>query len=84
MCVCFIYICVCVCVQMTCALRELMLNGQTVEAVASLFPQLFSALLVRVGSSVGVQVPKDINSNSIGPDRKGPTKSAAAAFDVCG
>ncbi|XP_062395570.1 maestro heat-like repeat-containing protein family member 1 isoform X2 [Sardina pilchardus] len=69
---------------MTCALRELMLNGQTVEAVASLFPALFSALLLRVGSSVAVQLPKDINSNSIGPDRKGPSKSAAAAFDVCG
>ncbi|XP_031432555.1 maestro heat-like repeat-containing protein family member 1 isoform X2 [Clupea harengus] len=68
---------------MTCALRELMLNGQTVEAVASLFPLLFSALLVRVGSSLGVQLPKDINSNSIGPDKKGAAKGAAA-FDVCG
>ncbi|KAL2083907.1 hypothetical protein ACEWY4_019425 [Coilia grayii] len=68
---------------MTCALRELMMNGQTVEAVASLFPQLFSALLVRVGSCVGVQLPKDINSNSIGPDRKGALKSLAS-FDVCG
>lgn len=70
---------------MTCALRELMLNGQTVEAVASLFPQLFSALLVRVGSSVGVQLPKDLNSNSIGPDRKASSRSiASTAFDVCG
>ncbi|XP_041962834.1 maestro heat-like repeat-containing protein family member 1 isoform X1 [Alosa sapidissima] len=69
---------------MTCALRELMLNGQTVEAVASLFPQLFSALLLRVGSSVAVQLPKDINSNSIGPDRKGPSKSTIATFHVCG
>ncbi|XP_063055853.1 maestro heat-like repeat-containing protein family member 1 isoform X2 [Engraulis encrasicolus] len=68
---------------MTCALRELMLNGQTVEAVASLFPQLFSALLVRVGSSVGVLLPKDINSNSIGPDKKAAPKSYAN-FDVCG
>lgn len=73
----------CVMLQMTCALRELMLNGQTVEAVASLFPQLFSALLVRVGSSVGVLLPKDINSNSIGPDKKAAPKSYAN-FDVCG
>uniref|UniRef100_A0A8B9RK32 Maestro heat-like repeat family member 1 n=1 Tax=Astyanax mexicanus TaxID=7994 RepID=A0A8B9RK32_ASTMX len=53
---------------MTCALREMMMNGNTEEAVISLFPQLFSALLVRMGSSVGVQLPKDINSNSIGAD----------------
>uniref|UniRef100_A0A9J7ZZU3 Maestro heat-like repeat family member 1 n=1 Tax=Cyprinus carpio carpio TaxID=630221 RepID=A0A9J7ZZU3_CYPCA len=50
---------------MTCALREMMLNGQSAEAVAHLFPKLFSALLVRLGSSVGVQLPKDLNSNSI-------------------
>ncbi|XP_030638186.1 LOW QUALITY PROTEIN: maestro heat-like repeat-containing protein family member 1 [Chanos chanos] len=68
---------------MTCALRELMLNGQAAEAVSSLFPQLFSALLVRLGSSVGVQLPKDINSNSISPERKASGKTAAN-FDVCG
>uniref|UniRef100_A0A8C2HAE0 Maestro heat-like repeat family member 1 n=1 Tax=Cyprinus carpio TaxID=7962 RepID=A0A8C2HAE0_CYPCA len=50
---------------MTCALREMMLNGQSAEAVAHLFPKLFSALLVRLGSSVGVQLPKDLNSNNI-------------------
>uniref|UniRef100_A0A672KDZ9 Maestro heat-like repeat family member 1 n=1 Tax=Sinocyclocheilus grahami TaxID=75366 RepID=A0A672KDZ9_SINGR len=50
---------------MTCALREMMLNGQSADAVAYLFPKLFSALLVRLGSSVGVQLPKDLNSNSI-------------------
>lgn len=69
---------------MTCALREMMLNGHTEEAVVSLFPQLFSALLVRVGSSVGVQLPKDINSNSIKTDNKTPSKSNIANFDVCG
>uniref|UniRef100_A0A8C1L4H4 Maestro heat-like repeat family member 1 n=1 Tax=Cyprinus carpio TaxID=7962 RepID=A0A8C1L4H4_CYPCA len=47
---------------MTCALREMMLNGQSAEAVAHLFPKLFSALLVRLGSSVGVQLPKDLNN----------------------
>uniref|UniRef100_A0AAZ3SGH9 Maestro heat-like repeat family member 1 n=1 Tax=Oncorhynchus tshawytscha TaxID=74940 RepID=A0AAZ3SGH9_ONCTS len=34
--------------QMTCALKEMMLNGQSQEAVVSLFPQLFSSLLVRL------------------------------------
>uniref|UniRef100_A0AAR2JL30 Maestro heat-like repeat family member 1 n=1 Tax=Pygocentrus nattereri TaxID=42514 RepID=A0AAR2JL30_PYGNA len=53
---------------MTCALHEMMLNGHSEEAVVPLFSQLFSALLVRMGSSVGVQLPKDINSNSIGAD----------------
>ncbi|KAJ8415755.1 hypothetical protein AAFF_G00403120 [Aldrovandia affinis] len=68
---------------MTCALREMMLNGQTLDAVATLFPQLFSAILVRLGCSVGVQLPKDINSNSIGPERKTPSK-LPVSFDVCG
>uniref|UniRef100_A0A3B3QI32 Maestro heat like repeat family member 1 n=1 Tax=Paramormyrops kingsleyae TaxID=1676925 RepID=A0A3B3QI32_9TELE len=68
---------------MTCALREMMLNGQTADAVVSLLPRLFGALLVRLGSSVGVQLPKDINSNSLGPERKTSSK-APAFFDVCG
>nr|XP_046190831.1 maestro heat-like repeat-containing protein family member 1 isoform X2 [Oncorhynchus gorbuscha] len=66
---------------MTCALKEMMLNGQSQEAVVSLFPQLFSSLLVRLGSSVGVTLPKDINSS--GTHRKSPTK-VSAGFDVCG
>lgn len=69
--------------QMTCALREMMLNGQTADAVVSLFPRLFGTLLVRLGSSLGVQLPKDINSNSLGPERKTSSK-APALFDVCG
>uniref|UniRef100_A0A8C1QPX7 Maestro heat-like repeat family member 1 n=1 Tax=Cyprinus carpio TaxID=7962 RepID=A0A8C1QPX7_CYPCA len=69
---------------MTCALREMMLNGQSAEAVAHLFPKLFSALLVRLGSSVGVQLPKDLNSNSIISDRKTTNKINMANFDVCG
>lgn len=69
---------------MTCALREMMLNGHTEEAVVSLFPQLFSALLVRMGSSVGVQLPRDINSNSVRAENKSPSKSTITNFDVCG
>lgn len=67
---------------MTCALRELMLNGQSQEAVVSLFPQLFSSLLVRVGASVGVSLPKDINANSVGYDKK--TSPKHPALDVPG
>ncbi|XP_052003052.1 maestro heat-like repeat-containing protein family member 1 [Xyrauchen texanus] len=69
---------------MTCALREMMLNGQSADAVAAVFPKLFSALLVRLGSSVGVQLPKDLNSNSIISDRKTTNKNTVANFDVCG
>ncbi|KAK1795222.1 hypothetical protein P4O66_010397, partial [Electrophorus voltai] len=69
---------------MTCALRELMLNGQAEEATVTLFPRLFSALLVRVGSSVAVQLPKDISSNGIGNERRASGKAVPANFDVCG
>uniref|UniRef100_A0A8C9T2B1 Maestro heat like repeat family member 1 n=1 Tax=Scleropages formosus TaxID=113540 RepID=A0A8C9T2B1_SCLFO len=67
---------------MTCALREIMLNGQSADAVVALFPRLFSTLLVRLGSSVGVQVPKDINSNSIGPERKQSGKFPSVAVEA--
>ncbi|XP_061572342.1 maestro heat-like repeat-containing protein family member 1 [Cololabis saira] len=46
---------------MTCGLKELLLNGQSQEPAVSVFPQLFSCLTVRLGSSVGVVVPKDNN-----------------------
>uniref|UniRef100_A0A671LPS1 Maestro heat-like repeat-containing protein family member 1 n=1 Tax=Sinocyclocheilus anshuiensis TaxID=1608454 RepID=A0A671LPS1_9TELE len=69
---------------MTCALREMMLNGQSADAVAYVFPKLFSSLLVRLGSSVGVQLPKDLNSNSIISDCKTTNKMNVINFDVCG
>ncbi|XP_051999976.1 maestro heat-like repeat-containing protein family member 1 isoform X2 [Xyrauchen texanus] len=69
---------------MTCALREMMLNGQSADAVAAVFPKLFSALLVRLGSSVGVQLPKDLNSNSKISERKTSNKNNVANCDVCG
>ncbi|XP_076846747.1 maestro heat-like repeat-containing protein family member 1 isoform X2 [Brachyhypopomus gauderio] len=75
---------------MTCALRELMLNGQAAEAVVTLFPRLFSALLVRLGSSVAVQLPKDVNGIAnerragAKPVPKPVTKPVATDFDVCG
>ncbi|KAI2655146.1 Maestro heat-like repeat-containing protein family member 1 [Labeo rohita] len=54
------------------------------DAVVRVFPKLFSSLLVRLGSSVGVQLPKDLNSNSIISDRKTTNKMNLANFDVCG
>ncbi|XP_034031218.1 maestro heat-like repeat-containing protein family member 1 isoform X2 [Thalassophryne amazonica] len=44
---------------MTCGLKELLLNGQSQETAVSLFPQLFSCLTVRLGTSVGVSLPRD-------------------------
>lgn len=48
---------ICACffsLQMTCGLKELLLNGQSQETAVSLFPQLFSCLMVRLGASIGV------------------------------
>lgn len=56
----------CVCVhlsfQMTCGLKELLLNGQSQEPAVTQFPRLFSCLTVRLGASVGVSAPKDNNT----------------------
>ncbi|KAJ8386836.1 hypothetical protein AAFF_G00166310 [Aldrovandia affinis] len=68
---------------MTCALREMMLNRQTQEAVAALFPQLFGALVVRLGSSVGVQPPRDVVISSAAAERR-PSGKPLATVDVCG
>lgn len=48
--------------QMTCGLKELLLNGQSQESVVTLFPRLFSCLTVRLGASVGVSAPRDNNT----------------------
>uniref|UniRef100_A0A671WWL7 Maestro heat-like repeat family member 1 n=1 Tax=Sparus aurata TaxID=8175 RepID=A0A671WWL7_SPAAU len=48
--------------QMTCGLKELLLNGQSQEPVVTLFPRLFSCLTVRLGASVGVSAPRDNNT----------------------
>uniref|UniRef100_A0AAY5EJV1 Maestro heat-like repeat family member 1 n=1 Tax=Electrophorus electricus TaxID=8005 RepID=A0AAY5EJV1_ELEEL len=50
------------------------------EATVTLFPRLFSALLVRVGSSVAVQLPKDISSNGIGNERRASGKAVPRVF----
>lgn len=53
-------------VQMTCGLKELLLNGHCQEPTVSLFPRLFSCLTVRLGASVGVSAPKDNNTKNAG------------------
>ncbi|KAG7458242.1 hypothetical protein MATL_G00236100 [Megalops atlanticus] len=58
---------------MTCALREMLMNSQTQEVVVALFPRLFGALLVRLGSSVGVQPPRESSSGG-SPERRVPGK----------
>lgn len=50
------------CFQMTCGLKELLLNGQSQDPAMGLFPQLFSCLIIRVGASVGVSAPRDNNN----------------------
>ncbi|CAG12883.1 unnamed protein product, partial [Tetraodon nigroviridis] len=50
--------------QMTCGLKELLLNGQSQETAVSLFPRLFSCLMVRLGASVGVSAGKQNNKHA--------------------
>lgn len=50
--------------QMTCGLKELLLNGQSQETAVSLFPQLFSCLMVRLGASIGVSAGKQNNKHA--------------------
>lgn len=50
--------------QMTCGLKELLLNGQSQEPAVSLFPRLFSCLTLRLGASVGVSTAKSNNKNA--------------------
>lgn len=52
------------CLQMTCGLKELLLNGQSQEPAVGLFPRLFSCLTVRVGASVGVSTGKQNNKHA--------------------
>ncbi|XP_018587460.2 maestro heat-like repeat-containing protein family member 1 [Scleropages formosus] len=67
----------------TCAFKELMRSIEIQDLVGALFPQLFSTLLLRLGSSVGVQLPKDFNSNATSLERRTPGRMPTT-FDVCG
>uniref|UniRef100_A0A8D0HSA9 Maestro heat like repeat family member 1 n=1 Tax=Sphenodon punctatus TaxID=8508 RepID=A0A8D0HSA9_SPHPU len=54
----------------TCALHEIMSAPESGPAVLELYPHLFVTLLLRVSCSVGVQLPKNLQSRerrSIGP-----------------
>lgn len=68
--------------QMTCGLKELLLNGQSQEPAVSLFPQLYSCLAVRLGASVGVSAPKDgVTKQAAGVHVAGWASSKAS--DAC-
>ncbi|XP_061112015.1 maestro heat-like repeat-containing protein family member 1 [Conger conger] len=68
---------------MTCALHGMMSNSQSQDPVAALFPQLFGALLVRLGSSVGVLPPRDPVGTGPSPERS-PSPQLPPSIDVCG
>lgn len=50
--------------QMTCGLKELLLNGHSQEPAVSLFPRLFSCITLRLGASVGVLTAKGNNKHA--------------------
>lgn len=56
--------CVLLLLQMTCGLKELLLNGHSQETVVSLFPKLFTCLLVRLGASIGVSAGRQNNKQA--------------------
>lgn len=56
----------------TCALREVLSEPKSSAAVQELYPQLFVALLLRVSSMVGVQLPKNLGPTK---ERKNPNPS---------
>lgn len=56
----------------TCALREVLSEPKSSSAVQELFPPLFVALLLRVSSMVGVQLPKNLGSTK---ERKNSTQN---------
>lgn len=60
---------------MTCAVGALLSRPESGEAVSLLQPLLFSSLLLRVGSSIGVRLPKD-------PTGQGPVR-ITTTLDVC-
>lgn len=61
---CFVCVYMLISLQMTCGLKELLLNGQSQEPAVSLFPRLFSCLTVRLGASVGVLTAKSNNKHA--------------------
>uniref|UniRef100_A0A7N8XQF9 Maestro heat-like repeat family member 1 n=1 Tax=Mastacembelus armatus TaxID=205130 RepID=A0A7N8XQF9_9TELE len=68
--------------QMTCGLKELLLNGQSQEPAISLFPQLFSCLTVRLGASVGLSAPKDNTKHTASVHVAGWVSVAADALRI--
>ncbi|XP_051871929.1 maestro heat-like repeat-containing protein family member 1 isoform X2 [Pristis pectinata] len=63
----------------TCALHELLSQPEVIQVVGLLHPLLFSSLLVRVGSTVGVRLPKDLPNQS----KEGRGIRFPRTLDVC-
>ncbi|XP_058515412.1 maestro heat-like repeat-containing protein family member 1 isoform X1 [Ochotona princeps] len=62
----------------TCALREVVSAPASGPAVLQLFPQLFVGLLLRVSCTVGVQLPRNLQTK----ERRGAA-SAAGSLEPC-
>ncbi|XP_067825066.1 maestro heat-like repeat-containing protein family member 1 [Heptranchias perlo] len=68
----------------TCALYQILSRPESSEAVSILYPHLFSSLLVRVGSSVGVRLPKDPPTNHMSKERRAHSQTRLPRkLDVC-
>lgn len=71
----------------TCALREVVSAPASAPAVLELYPQLFVALLLRVSSTVGVQLPRNLQAKerrgaSTAPGGLEPCSSAVDALQA--
>uniref|UniRef100_A0A5F9D615 Maestro heat like repeat family member 1 n=1 Tax=Oryctolagus cuniculus TaxID=9986 RepID=A0A5F9D615_RABIT len=62
----------------TCALREVVSAPASAPAVLELYPQLFAALLLRVSSTVGVQLPRNLQAK----ERRG-AGTAPGSLEPC-
>ncbi|XP_077022638.1 maestro heat-like repeat-containing protein family member 1 isoform X3 [Tamandua tetradactyla] len=64
----------------TCALLEVMSAPASGPAVLELYPELFAALLLRIGCSMGIQLPRNLQAK----ERRGPGSTAPArALEPC-
>ncbi|XP_062043849.1 maestro heat-like repeat-containing protein family member 1 isoform X2 [Lepus europaeus] len=62
----------------TCALREVVSAPASAPAVLELYPQLFVALLLRVSSTVGVQLPRNLQAKE-----RRAASTAPGSFEPC-
>uniref|UniRef100_A0A8C5QGU4 Maestro heat-like repeat-containing protein family member 1 n=1 Tax=Leptobrachium leishanense TaxID=445787 RepID=A0A8C5QGU4_9ANUR len=64
----------------TCALQEVLSAPESAPAVLELYPQLFTALLLRISAMVGVQLPKNLGGNK---EKKSSGSSSSRTLDPC-